>query len=161
MAICLHISWSFQIKKYNTLVIMSMSMPWMIWPVSVVSFSSFLVCGTQLSVTASVAELSSHYVGLSNGDTSSCRLPFTPSALQIISLVFLFLFWIFSHMPACWWAEFSWGHPSDLCWSSCSAYFSLLSWALFFTQLSLASCHCGRQQWIIIRRVGSWYSRVS
>lgn len=109
-SICLQISWSFEIRKYNTLVIIGVSLAWMIWPISVASFSSLLVCGTQVSITASVTE---QYVGMANGDALCCYPPFILSS--IISFIFLFLFWIFSHMPACCWTEFLCGHPPDMC----------------------------------------------
>lgn len=126
------------------------------------SFSSFLVCVTQLSVTASVAELSSHYVGLANGDTSCCHLPSILSS--IISLIFLFF--SSEYFLICQPAAGQSSHVGIpliyvICgWSSCSAYFSLFSWVLFSTKLSSASCQVGRQQWIINWRVRSWHGNV-
>lgn len=44
----------------------------MIWPISVASFSSLLVCGTQVSSTASVAE---QYVGMASGMLRAAIFP--------------------------------------------------------------------------------------
>lgn len=132
-SICLQISWSFEIRKYNTLVIIGVSLAWMIWPISVASFSSLLVCDTQVSITASVAE---QYVWMANGDASCCYLPSIHSS--IISVTFLFSSEYFLIcQPAV-------GQSPQvgillvcvICGrSSCSACFSLLSWVC-----SLQSC---------------------
>lgn len=137
-SICLQISWSFEIRKYNTLVIIGVSLAWMIWPISVASFSSLLVCDTQVSITASVAE---QYVGMANGDALCCYLPSIFSS--IISLTFPFLFWIFSHMPACCWTEFSCEHPLDMCHVWTELLFCLLLPDLL--GLSSSKCQVGRQ----------------
>lgn len=83
-----------------------------------VSFSSFLVCGTQLSLSAPVAELGSHYVGLSNGDASCCPLP--SNTLRSSPSSSSFSSGQSAHE----------GHPSDLCHLSLELCFCVLLTAL-------------------------------